>query len=159
MSTGCASDIRIKEATDFRRSQADAKIVICASRFQEGQEAPVAEVGLLRHCWPMKSLVGSVIVAVLPFAMTGCVGRAKAVPFTVVVRGPASSCFTEVDGRKVTTDELLAIARSEVKPGRAARIDADMAQTPYRCIGGTIYTLQMAGFRDVGFAAKPATKR
>lgn len=93
----------------------------------------------------MKSLVGSVIVAVLPFAMTGCAGRARAVPFIVVARGPASSCFIEVDGHKVTTDELLAIARPEVKPGRAARIDADMAQTPYRCIGGTIYTLQMAG--------------
>jgi biopolymer transport protein ExbD len=77
----------------------------------------------------------------------------------VVVRGPAPSCFIEVDGRKVTTDELLAIARPEVKPGRAARIDADMAQTPYRCIGGAIYTLQMAGFSDVGFAAKPASKR
>ena len=106
----------------------------------------------------MKLLVRSVIVAALPFAMTGCVGRAKMVPFTVVVRGPASSCFIEVDGRKVTTDELLAVARPEAKPGRSARINADMAQTPYRCIGGTIYTLQMAGFRDVGFAAQPALK-
>ena len=28
--------------------------------------------------------------------------------------------------------------------------------TPYRCIGGTIYTMQMAGFAKVGFISEPA---
>jgi biopolymer transport protein ExbD len=27
--------------------------------------------------------------------------------------------------------------------------------TPYRCIGGTIYTMQMAGFVKVGFISEP----
>ena len=27
--------------------------------------------------------------------------------------------------------------------------------TPYRCIGGAIYTMQMAGFAKVGFISEP----
>jgi biopolymer transport protein ExbD len=76
-------------------------------------------------------------------------------PFRVMVRGPASSCSIEVDGHKVTTDELLAIARPEAKSGRLAHLDTDMGQTPYRCIGGAIYTLQRAGFTKVAFISEP----
>lgn len=77
-------------------------------------------------------------------------------PFNVIVRGPAASCIIEANGRTVTTEELLSIARPEARSGRRAHIVSDMP-TPYRCIGGAIYTLQMAGFKDVGFVAEPAT--
>lgn len=92
-------------------------------------------------------------------AATGCASRTTAVPFNVIVRGPATSCSFEVDGRKVTTDELLAIARPEARSGRRAHIDFDMAKTPYLCLSGAIYTLQMAGFKDVGFVALPPFNR
>jgi len=90
----------------------------------------------------------------------GCASRTMAVPFNVIIRGPATSCSIEVDGRKVTMEELLAIARPEVRSGRRAHVDSDMKETPYRCLGGAIYTLQMAGFKDVGFVAElPSNKR
>lgn len=95
------------------------------------------------------------IAVVLLIAVAGCVSGTTAKPFSVAVRGPASSCSIEVEGRKVTADELLGIGRLEAKAGRHAHIDSDMAQTPYRCIGGVIYTLQMAGFKNVGFGAEP----
>ncbi|MFD1951769.1 hypothetical protein ACFSGX_13425 [Sphingomonas arantia] len=52
-------------------------------------------------------------------------------------------------------DELLAIARPEAKPGRRAFIDSNMAETPYRCVGGAIFALQRAGFKEVSFVAEP----
>ena len=36
-----------------------------------------------------------------------------------------------------------------------AHIRADVA-TPYRCVGGTIFTMQQAGFARVGFISEPA---
>jgi biopolymer transport protein ExbD len=35
-----------------------------------------------------------------------------------------------------------------------AHIRGDV-NTPYRCIGGAIYTMQMAGFAKVGFISEP----
>jgi len=96
---------------------------------------------------------------VLPIILSGCAGHTKASPFNVVVRGSYSSCAIEVAGRKVSTDELLAIARPEAKSGKRAQIGSDMAETPYRCLGGTIYVLQMAGFKDIGFVGEPAPDR
>ncbi|MBB5709613.1 hypothetical protein [Sphingomonas xinjiangensis] len=48
--------------------------------------------------------------------------------------------------------DLLEVARKEALPQRSARIIA-VRDTPYRCIGGAIYTLQMAGFIHVKFKA------
>lgn len=99
--------------------------------------------------------IRAILIAAFPFVVAGCGGQKAATPFNVVVRGPASSCTIEVEGRKVTTDELLAIARPEAKSGRCAHVDSDMAETPYRCLGGVIFTLQRAGFENVGFVAEP----
>ena len=96
-----------------------------------------------------------ITAALLPSPAIGCAAPATVAPFNIVVRGSATSCSIEVDGRKVTMDELLEIAQPEAKSGRRAHIDSDMAQTPYRCLGGAIYTLQRAGFKDVGFIAEP----
>jgi hypothetical protein len=96
-----------------------------------------------------------ITAALLSSPAIGCAAPATVAPFNIVVRGPATSCSIEVEGRKVTTDELFEIAQPEAKSGRRAHIDSDMAQTPYRCLGGAIYTLQRAGFKDVGFIAEP----
>lgn len=81
-------------------------------------------------------------------------------PYVVIVRGPADACSVEAAGRKLTIDELLKAARAEVRKGRRARILTDMNDTPYRCIGGVIYTLQMAGFDKVDFdeSVKPTSR-
>jgi biopolymer transport protein ExbD len=49
-----------------------------------------------------------------------------------------------------------AIKSGEIKPEDLpeAHIRGDV-NTPYRCIGGTIYNMQMAGFSRVGFVSSP----
>ncbi|MDT8757740.1 biopolymer transporter ExbD [Sphingomonas psychrotolerans] len=101
-------------------------------------------------------LVGPVAAVLGASALAGC--ATTLAPFNVLVRGPATSCSVEVQGRSVTTEELLAIAREEAKTRRAADVDFDGA-APYRCIGGAIYILQMAGFKKVGFVSEPRKRR
>jgi len=103
----------------------------------------------------MKLRIRHAAIVSLMMAVSAHSAHRSLPPFRVMVRGPASSCSIEVDGHKVTTDELFAIARPEAKSGRRAHLDTDMGQAPYRCIGGVIYTLQRAGFKNVGFIAEP----
>ncbi|MCC2975422.1 biopolymer transporter ExbD [Sphingomonas sp. PL-96] len=95
----------------------------------------------------MKPALAPMVIAAL--GLMGCAGRARAVPFDVLVRGPAAQCSLEVAGRAVTFQELVAVARREVQPGRGARILLPTSEVPYRCIGGAIYSLQTAGFEQV----------
>ena len=88
----------------------------------------------------------------LPLALIGCAHSAKDAPFDVVIHGQASTCSVSVNGRVVTYDELLVIARKEAASRKDVIIDAGISDTPYRCIGGTIYALQRAGFSIVSFA-------
>jgi hypothetical protein len=103
----------------------------------------------------MRLMILPAVVAIFSGAMANCASHMASRHFSVIVRGPAQSCTIEVEGREVTADELLLIARREAKIRRGARIGTDMAETPYRCVGGAIYTLQMAGFKDVKFVAEP----
>ena len=103
----------------------------------------------------MKATLGS-FTTVAAMILGACAHEPLQAPFNVLVRGPSSECSIEVQGKKLNLDELLVTARSEVRPGRRAQIDSDMEQTPYRCIGGAIYTLQLAGFEQVGFVSEPA---
>jgi biopolymer transport protein ExbD len=70
---------------------------------------------------------------------------------------------------KVTSDDLLnrAVAKLEADIKKAGGVEnmtpEDLPEvhirgdinTPYRCIGGTIYTMQRAGFPKVGFISEP----
>jgi len=106
----------------------------------------------------MKASLSS-FTTVAAMVLGACAHEPLQAPFNVLVRGPASECSIEVQGKKLDLDELLVLARSEARPGRRARIDSDMDQTPYRCIGGAIYTLQLAGFKQVGFVSEPAASK
>ncbi|MDE0945494.1 MAG: biopolymer transporter ExbD [Sphingobium sp.] len=68
----------------------------------------------------------------------------------------------------VTHDELLNRAVEKLKAeinrqGGVGNPDLELPEvhirgdvnTPYKCIGGTIYTMQMAGFAKVGFISEP----
>jgi biopolymer transport protein ExbD len=86
-----------------------------------------------------------------------------------VVGGKDGSCEVYWNLQKVTSKELLDRAvkklQDEVKalggPQNVteenmpeAHIRGDI-NTPYRCIGGAVFTMQMAGFARVGFISEP----
>jgi biopolymer transport protein ExbD len=88
---------------------------------------------------------------------------------SLTIRGePDGSCGVYWGMTKVSATELLdrAVAklRREIErqggvnaPGLElpeAHIRGDVG-TPYRCIGGAIYTMQLAGFSRVGFISEP----
>jgi hypothetical protein len=107
---------------------------------------------MLQPC-AMSGRFDPILIALSAGPAIGSAASAEVAPFVVAVRGPATACTIEVAGRRVTLDELLAIARRQPKPKRHARIVSDMGPAPYRCIGGAIYTLQRAGFENVAFDA------
>lgn len=83
------------------------------------------------------------------------------------VRGQGGTCEVYWDMTRVTSDELLKRAsdrmKSEIKRLGASLDEDNMPQahirgdvnTPYKCIGGTIVTMQKAGFEKIGFISQP----
>ena len=86
------------------------------------------------------------------------------------VRAVDGQCEVYWNLTKVTSEELLERADANLKAqierlgGPGANIaDEDIPEahirgdvnTPYRCIGGTVYTMQRAGFTRVGFISEP----
>jgi len=72
--------------------------------------------------------------------------------------------LTRVDSRELLTRAVDKLKKEiELKGGLQNFTPEDMPEahirgdvnTPYRCIGGTIYTMQMAGFARVGFISEP----
>jgi biopolymer transport protein ExbD len=85
------------------------------------------------------------------------------------VRGGPNGCEVYWNLQKVNSKELLdrAVAKLKAEIERQggvqniteetmpeAHIRGDI-NTPYRCIGGAIYTMQLAGFTRVGFISEP----
>ena len=102
--------------------------------------------------------------------------KVKYDPTTTKPENVNLSVTTEADGTcgvywnttKVKSDELLKRAVDKLKveierQGGVGNPDLELPEahirgdvnTPYRCIGGTIYTMQMAGFARVGFISEP----
>ena len=86
-----------------------------------------------------------------------------------VTTGSDGSCAVFWNMTKVDSSDLLnrAVAKLESDIKKAGGVEnmtpEDMPEvhirgdinTPYRCIGGTIYTMQRAGFPKVGFISEP----
>ena len=86
------------------------------------------------------------------------------------VRAVDGQCEVYWNLTRVNSEELLRRADAQLKreierlggPG-ATIADEDIPEahirgdvnTPYRCIGGTVYTMQRAGFTRVGFISEP----
>jgi biopolymer transport protein ExbD len=83
--------------------------------------------------------------------------------------GPGGTCEVYWNITKVTSDELLDRAVKKLEDlikdvggvenvteenMPEAHIRGDV-NTPYKCIGGTIFTMQRAGFARVGFISEP----
>lgn len=86
-----------------------------------------------------------------------------------VVGGPGGSCEVYWGLQKMNSEDLLqrAVKKLEDEIARVggaeniteenmpeAHIRADI-NTPYKCVGGAIYTMQRAGFARVGFISEP----
>ena len=99
------------------------------------------------------ALPGS-LIAIASLA-AGC-ARPADPPFTATVRGTEAACSVQVGGQDVTSDQLLEIARRQVARTRRAQLLGG-TDVPYRCIGGAIYTLQLAGFSAVDFNTGPSS--
>ncbi len=86
-----------------------------------------------------------------------------------ITTGSDGSCMVYWNLTRVNSSELLdrAVAKLKADIDKAGGIENMTAEdlpevhirgdvnTPYRCIGGTIYTMQMAGFPKVGFISQP----
>ena len=83
------------------------------------------------------------------------------------VRGVGGNCEVYWNQTRVNHQELLDRAVAKLK-GVVEKYGANLTaddipevhirgdvDTPYRCIGGTVYTMQMAGFAKVGFISEP----
>lgn len=81
--------------------------------------------------------------------------------------GPGGECEVYWNLQRVNSDELLDLAVGALEDEIArqggvenvtelpeAHIRGDI-DTPYRCIGGAIFTMQRAGFNRVGFISEP----
>jgi biopolymer transport protein ExbD len=89
-----------------------------------------------------------------------------------VKSGPGGECEVYWDLTRVNSQELLdrAVAELELQirnvggvqnlnednmPEAHIRADID---TPYRCVGGAIFTMQRAGYARIGFISEPAPR-
>ncbi|WP_184055061.1 ExbD/TolR family protein [Sphingomonas aerophila] len=86
-----------------------------------------------------------------------------------VQSGASGNCEVYWNTSPVTHDELLTRAVDKLKAEIARQGGVNAAglelpevhirgdvNTPYRCIGATVYTMQQAGFARVGFISQPA---
>ncbi|WNO52957.1 ExbD/TolR family protein [Stakelama saccharophila] len=84
------------------------------------------------------------------------------------VRGGSEGCEVYWNLTRVSSGELLdrAVEKLKAEIERQGGVDNPNLElpevhirgdvnTPYRCIGGTIYTMQSAGFAKVGFISEP----
>jgi biopolymer transport protein ExbD len=83
---------------------------------------------------------------------------------------PDGTCGVYRNLSRVTSEELYEYARTHLEQqieavgGRGNITEENMPEahirgdvsTPYRCIGGAIYTMQRAGFARIGFISEPA---
>jgi len=85
-----------------------------------------------------------------------------------VLASPAGECQVYWGQTRVNAEELLSRAVDKLeleiaRQGGANNPDLELPEahirgdinTPYKCIGGTIYTMQRAGFARVGFISQP----
>jgi len=85
-----------------------------------------------------------------------------------VTSGPDGNCLVYWGTSPITSKDLLTRAVDKLKleierQGGAGNPTLELPEvhirgdvnTPYKCIGGTIYTMQQAGFAKVGFISQP----
>jgi biopolymer transport protein ExbD len=79
-------------------------------------------------------------------------------PVRVEITWDGTTCGYRVDGAQVSQEELDRRAPAWVREKRAIALTGER-DTPYRCIGGTIFRLQAAGTLRVAFVSEPPPAR
>ncbi|HEX8191491.1 MAG TPA: biopolymer transporter ExbD [Allosphingosinicella sp.] len=145
----------------------------------EGEEAPMSDINTTPLVDVMLVLLIIFLITVPVVVHTVPVTLPK-VEYEVTTTTPQNinlsvkaengTCEVYWELTKVTSEELLERADAALKAeidrlgGPGANIaDEDIPEahirgdinTPYRCIGGTIFTMQRAGFTRVGFISQP----
>ena len=75
--------------------------------------------------------------------------RARQNPLIVNVQADGDLCDVSVKGERVTSARLLQIGRSA---GTLKGIVVYARGTPFKCVGGAVFTLQLAGLSNVDAA-------
>ena len=114
-----------------------------------------------------------VVIQTVPVQLPAVVNevtQTKRENISLTVRGaPDGGCEVYWQLTRVTNDELLdrAVKKLEAEVERAGGVDniteENMPEahirgdvnTPYKCIGGAVFTMQRAGFARVGFISSP----
>lgn len=79
--------------------------------------------------------------------LAACVSiRLNEPPLVVSVSRDGETCRIVVSGERVTSDRLFEIARPSWKRRVVVIYDRE---TPFKCVGGTIWTLQGAGLTKI----------
>jgi biopolymer transport protein ExbD len=76
--------------------------------------------------------------------------------YAIKVFGQQQKCWVEFDGRTYSESDLPKLADAMPDRDREVWVSA-AADTPYRCIGGAIYSIQKAGFIRIGFVTTEGT--
>ena len=79
-------------------------------------------------------------------------------PVRVEARWDGKQCGARLEGRMLDEAQLSKSAAKWARKKRQVRIVFD-EDTPYRCIGATLYTLQRNGVAILGFVSEPDSVR
>jgi biopolymer transport protein ExbD len=113
-----------------------------------------------------------VVIQTVPVQLPGVaseVTQTKRENISLTVRGGPEGCEVYWQLTRVTNDELLerAVKKLEAEIERAGGVDKITPEnmpeahirgdvnTPYKCIGAAVFTMQRAGFARVGFISQP----
>jgi biopolymer transport protein ExbD len=149
----------------------------------EGEESPMSDINTTPLVDVMLVLLIIFLITV-PVAIQTVPVELPKVKYEPTTTGPhnvnlsvlgsgSGECEVYWEQQRVTSQDLFGRAESALKaeidrlggPG-AVIADEDIPEvhvrgdvnTPYRCIGGTIYTMQRAGFTRVAFISEPAPR-
>ncbi|GLT01359.1 biopolymer transporter ExbD [Sphingobium jiangsuense] len=144
-----------------------------------GDEKPMSDINTTPLVDVMLVLLIIFLIAVPVVVQTIEVQLPKVAfePTTTKPENVSLSVTTDKDGSCMVYWNLTRVNSSELLDRAVAKLKADIEKaggvenltpedlpevhirgdinTPYRCIGGTIYTMQLAGFPKVGFISQP----
>jgi biopolymer transport protein ExbD len=145
----------------------------------EGEETPMSEINTtpLVDVMLVLLIIFLITVPIVVHTVPVTLPKVNYEPTTTTphninlsVRAVDGQCEVYWELQKLTSTELFERAETALKQeidrlgGPGAKIeDEDIPEahirgdinTPYRCIGGTIFTMQRAGFTRVGFISEP----
>lgn len=88
-------------------------------------------------------------------AADGHAGNLNTAPFTVRIGGSYPTCKISVAENNISFDELRRLSAEQKSVTDTAKIDGDVKNLPYRCLGSVIYILQRSGFKNIIYGWEP----